>query len=231
MKYRKKPIVIEAFKYDGNFQDSTGKFYVPMWAENAYYEGALYFKKEKNEPQALFISRWETDIRVSVGDYIIRGIEGELYPCKPDIFGATYDLVDEQVEWITSENVEKYIKKINEQISKVKYSGQQVGEISDTYHTFNELYDHRAILFSIICNMFPEKAWKAKKHSDGEIWDGLFIAGVETPEGQYTYHYLLQRWELFKVKEIEFAPPYDGHTPKDIIRLFSLLENKGKKNQ
>jgi hypothetical protein len=47
--------------------------------------------------------------------------------------------------------------------------------------------------------------------------------GIETPEGNYTYHYHKDYWDLFKVKEFAFSPPYDGHKPEDITRLLSLL--------
>ena len=63
------------------------------------------------------------------------------------------------------------------------------GDTSDGYHTFNELYRHRAILFSVICNERPEVSWKSKRHHDGTMYDGMFIVGIDTPEGQATYHY------------------------------------------
>ena len=100
-------------------------------------------------------------------------------------------------------------------------------DISDGYHTFGELYHHRAILFSIICNTYKEKAWKSKLHDDGTMFgedDEMFIVGVETPEGQYTYHYHTDPyWDIFKVKELDYAPKYDGHKPSDITRLLGLL--------
>ena len=100
-------------------------------------------------------------------------------------------------------------------------------DISDGYHTFGELYHHRAVLFSVICNTYKEKAWKSKLHDDGTMFsedDEMFIVGVETPEGQYTYHYHIEPyWDMFNVKELDYAPKYDGHKPSDIIRLFELL--------
>lgn len=55
------------------------------------------------------------------------------------------------------------------------------------------------------------------------MFDEYFIVGINTPQGQFTYHYQLEYWELFKVKELKKAPEYDGHTPDDIDRLYSLL--------
>lgn len=87
MKYRKKPVVIEAFKFDGDFMDSTGNYYVPNWVLDTDYsfeDGELYIKT---------LEGW---MHVSVGDYIIQGVQGEVYPCKPDIFEETYIKVMEE---------------------------------------------------------------------------------------------------------------------------------------
>ncbi|MGM0215442.1 WDGH domain-containing protein [Enterococcus sp. AZ109] len=102
------------------------------------------------------------------------------------------------------------------------------GDISDTHHTFDELYEHRCLLFSVICNLFPDKAWKSKLHDDGTMFDGMFIVGVETPLGMFTYHYELNCWDMFHVTELEKGHPWDGHTPKDIVRLNSLLDSTNK---
>ncbi len=95
MKFRKKPVVIEAFKYDGDLMGSDGKYYVPDWAVEAHKEGILYFGEHEAAELAyeLSIKTLEGDMRVSVGDYVIRGVQGELYPCKPDIFEQTYEEV------------------------------------------------------------------------------------------------------------------------------------------
>lgn len=99
-----------------------------------------------------------------------------------------------------------------------------IGDLSDGYHTFNELYQHRAILFSVICNMIPDKAWKSKLHDTGDMFEGMFIVGIETPDGQATYHYDVNPyWNIFKVKELEKAPKWDGHTPTDAINRIAKL--------
>lgn len=103
------------------------------------------------------------------------------------------------------------------------------GECSDGYHTFNELYYHRAVLFSVILKDHKELAWKSKKHHDGTMFDGMFIVGIDTPKGQYSYHYDLNLWSLFDVKELDNAPKWDGHKPKDIDRLLSLNDNPSLK--
>lgn len=106
------------------------------------------------------------------------------------------------------------------------------GEISDGYHTFNELYHHRAILFAIVCSQFKALAWKSKLHDTGDMYDGMFIVGIETPMGQATYHYDIDPyWNIFDVKELPNAPKWDGHTPNDAInRLESLIPNNKNYN-
>lgn len=98
------------------------------------------------------------------------------------------------------------------------------GSLSDGSHSFDELYYHRMILFSVVCSRFSDRAWKSKKHHDGTMYDNYFIVGVDTPEGQYSYHYHLDHWNKFDVVELEFAPEWDGHQPSDVTRLLSLTD-------
>ena len=97
MKYRKKPVEIEAFQYDGDLMNSKGEYYVPEWAIEAYEKGIMFYGCWMGDTEeyevGLFIETLEGTHHVSVGDYVIQGIKGELYPCKPDIFEATYELV------------------------------------------------------------------------------------------------------------------------------------------
>ena len=99
MKYRKKPVVIEAFQYDGDLMGSDGNYYVPQWAEDAFKNETLFYdsSEEDTPPCELFIKSLECNIHVSVGDYIIKGVNGELYPCKKDIFEKTYEKVEGEI--------------------------------------------------------------------------------------------------------------------------------------
>lgn len=102
------------------------------------------------------------------------------------------------------------------------------GNTSDGYHTFNELYHHRAVLFSVIVENFAARAWKSKLHADGTMYEGMFIVGIETPDGQATYHYDVEPyWNLFRCKEVDRAPEWDGHTPGQAIeRIGKLVDCK-----
>lgn len=117
-------------------------------------------------------------------------------------------------------NSDKYIKDAQSKIDLLKSFGESAGELSDGYHTFNELYHHRAVLFALICNQNQDRAWKSLLHSNPEdkMFDGMFIVGIDTPFGQVTYHYDIDPyWNVFNVKELERAPEWDGHTPQEAI--------------
>ena len=88
-KYRKKPIIIEAVKWL-NKMDSVSQQCIPFQQHNND-ERSIY----ANLDGSLTICTLEGEMRAEIGDYIIRGIKGELYPCKPDIFKETYEPVSE----------------------------------------------------------------------------------------------------------------------------------------
>lgn len=97
MKFRKKPVVIEAFQFDGDLIDKDGNYYVPVWAQVAFTTGVLFYDSlpSGGPPCELFIKTLEGNHHARVGDYIIQGVKGELYPCKPDIFELTYELFEQ----------------------------------------------------------------------------------------------------------------------------------------
>ena len=85
MKYRNKPVVIEAVQYRG--------FASPALLE--HLETADYFFSEDGiEPPFMTIETLEGQHTALINDFIIKGVKGEFYPCKPDIFDLTYELVE-----------------------------------------------------------------------------------------------------------------------------------------
>jgi hypothetical protein len=131
-------------------------------------------------------------------------------------------------------------KKINEEIKKSEKAGKlETNDISDGYHTFGELYEHRIALFIALVNriykdygsvvlaavggdMIP---WKSKQHHDGTMFDGeWFIAGIGTTKGhQISYHLPLKYWDKLRCVAYDKAPVWDGHTPADVVeRLLEL---------
>lgn len=89
MKYRKKPIVIEAFKWTGDHDQTKD----PEWICEAIKNRDAYFLHEGTPQLEFYLKTLEGDHRVNSGDFIIKGIKGEIYPCKPDIFEMTYEPV------------------------------------------------------------------------------------------------------------------------------------------
>lgn len=83
MKYRKKPVVIEAVQWSGNNLNEILDFMKDK--QPNYYED--------DEQKLLTIQTLEGNMIASYGDYIIKGVQGEFYPCKPDIFKQTYEVV------------------------------------------------------------------------------------------------------------------------------------------
>lgn len=76
MNYRKKPVVIHAVRFTGDNWDEI-ELFVPI--------------ERYNDDGTFQIATLEGEHKCSIGDYVIRGIKGEYYPCKPDIFEATYE--------------------------------------------------------------------------------------------------------------------------------------------
>ena len=85
MKFRKKPVVIEAFQWKPLSPDAADKD-VPLWLVMSNYD--------LGPGNSLMIKTLEGTMRADPGDWIIRGVNGEFYPCKPDIFEATYEKVE-----------------------------------------------------------------------------------------------------------------------------------------
>ena len=98
-------------------------------------------------------------------------------------------------------------------------------DTSDGWHSFKDLYHHRALLFSVIVHTYRDMCWKSKRHHDGKELDWNFIVGIDTPWGQASYHYGMEYWDLFDCKEVEQAPYYDGYTADEsVARIARLVE-------
>lgn len=98
---------------------------------------------------------------------------------------------------------------------------KSMGSVSDGYHTFDELYQHRSILFLALMQVFPLLSWYSLKHDDGTMFDDMFIVGMNLPTGQITYHLEIDPWlnviSLLDVCRVDQAPTYDGHTSEDVV--------------
>lgn len=112
--------------------------------------------------------------------------------------------------------------------------GFDVNSISDGSHSFGELYEHRINLFVAYCKLLCSErhrgkhpVWKSKLHSDGTMFDGWFIMGIDTDRGnQISYHLPIREWGNTNFEGIEVfdhAPEWDGHTSEDILKRLKEL--------
>lgn len=98
--FRKKPIVIEAVQFlstewqgDMPLVSFDTDDSLPEWLKSGFFADELF--NDPVTPDVLFVKTLEGVMKAEPGDWIIKGVKGELYPCKPDIFAATYDAAPE----------------------------------------------------------------------------------------------------------------------------------------
>lgn len=91
MKYRKKPVIIEAVQFEDN-SDRIIEIHEFMGGDT------IRVNYEDKDNPYLKIETLEGTMKASVGDYIIKGVNGEFYPCKPDIFEKTYERVIDEAD-------------------------------------------------------------------------------------------------------------------------------------
>ncbi len=115
--------------------------------------------------------------------------------------------------------------------------------VTDGYHTMEELYTHRYHLYLALIKAFDSRitplgcnvmCWKSKLHDDETMFEDSFILGMTVSQPNFiaggdpndfyiTYHLPLKYWHMANVIELKKAPPYDGHTPQDVLeRLLRL---------
>lgn len=118
--------------------------------------------------------------------------------------------------------VETNRKEINGDM-KITIEGEGI-KCSDGFHTFDELYEHRIVLFIALCKHFPTR-WKSKLHADGSSFAGWFIMGIGKEKGnQISYHLPMRFWnECEFVTTLDKSPEWDGHTSNDVLKRLSEL--------
>lgn len=125
---------------------------------------------------------------------------------------------------------------INGQHAAIKKIKADLGKVTDGYHTFDELYEHRIVIYIALCKMINAKeygkvemekrtVWRSQAHSDGSVWDGWFILGIGMKPGeQITYHLPMSKWdECSFAGTLGTAPEFDGHTSADVLKRLSQL--------
>lgn len=106
-RFRKKPVEIESMPWDGTPSGAgpiidwinTDNDHTAVWREEqpfiagGHFQAHEYVPGQTHRPEGIFIKTLEGEMHVSPGDWVIRGVQGEFYPCKPDIFEQTYEPV------------------------------------------------------------------------------------------------------------------------------------------
>lgn len=190
MKYTKKPVTIEAVKWNGKDISEPS-----VWFSKVIDDGSA-----RIEGNLVKIKTLEGEMTASPGDYIIKCIKGEIYPCKPDIFEASY------FEGNVSDMSDGY-------------------HTFKEYETFRMLYN--AALFNCLVDKY--KVCKSMYHDDGKkpFGGGYFVVYAELPTGQVSNHYELKYWDLFNIPIVNKAPKWDGHTTFDVMnRLLEFVQNQ-----
>lgn len=119
--------------------------------------------------------------------------------------------------------------------TQIHFDGE-TEQVSDGYHTFKELYDHRIELFIALCRVIHNtvgreggylryKVWRSTTHSDGSQIPGWFIMGIGREKGeQITYHLPAARWhDTDFILRDGNAPEWDGHTSADVLERLKQL--------
>ena len=104
-------------------------------------------------------------------------------------------------------------------------------QISDGYHTFNELYEHRYVLWICLLNTLNSinldsylKIFKTQKHHDGTQWDGWFLSCLIFNEQQISYHLPMKYWDKIEGEAFEQSPyQFDGHSSDDVLERLKNL--------
>lgn len=179
MKFRKKPVVIEAMEYTRENRKA-----IIEWAGEALQSTAIGDSGEPYELESLRIKTLEGTMTVSLGDWVIRGVKGEVYPCKPDIFAATYaeDTGNDPVEVMRARK--------------------------------NAAYLERNRCVALIATMALINDWRAgiaKTAIEGwdEEWHGCVY--IDLPNGQVSWHYHDSHAHLFAHLPA-YEGAWDGHT-------------------
>ena len=109
--------------------------------------------------------------------------------------------------------------------------GFEVGDLSDGYHTYRELYDFRKVYNAVLFNEWAKQSkyqvHRSERHHDGELCfgGGWFIVVAILPNGQISNHYKMEDWGLFiSVPTTDKALfEYDGHDSKDVLMRLKFL--------
>ena len=159
-KYRKKPVVVRAWEFDGT-TDSLPQ--MNHTAHKLRYRG--YDRvNDQHFPPTVVVRTLEGDMTAQVGDYIIKGVNGEFYPCKPDIFAKTYEKVEH-------EQVTRLHQKMHDEAKQ-----EEKNNIEDVLPTTKCMDFGQALIKLKQGTKVARAGWNGK---------GMFLALVKGPDADY----------------------------------------------
>lgn len=231
-KYRKKPVVIEAMQFTEEqaievyswIEDKTLGSFEPMAVLDGDAPAPPSGVSIDPSDGQLLIATLEGVMKARLGDYVIRGVQGEFYPCKPDIFEATYDLVDaENVEDVPAAEDGSTSTAHSSQIKRPLLP-QQTHQVvdEDSYEQLFEILDDEAVLRD-----GDGRVWLAWGTEDGEYWavrprdedDGKSADGAWHPVGPVSIEGLPYPWLV-----VWPAVPYYGPTAEETAAAEATIE-------
>jgi len=163
-KYRKKPVIIEAVQFDGlnptEIKDFVG--------ENCEVE--IYDNKVTPPIARIIIHTLEGDMEVSKGDFVIKGVKGEFYPCKPDIFEQTYESVENQDSLALEEAAEEFYDN----------TFDELGGFAETRNgSYDVFFPSNAIRDAFIAGANWYKEQMMKGAVEETVENGVYISGID----------------------------------------------------
>lgn len=121
------------------------------------------------------------------------------------------------------------LQEVQDDITRLREKGVSVGTLTDGYHSFNELYQHRIANYIALARAHSstfKPVWRTKMQSNGTaVPEGWFLLGINKKAGnQITYHVPISMWEQCSfASDLAKAPEYDGHTPADVLERLAKL--------
>lgn len=146
--------------------------------------------------------------------------------------------IDKEYEEYNDRLANDGVKALNERIQDIPYPWR--GQVSDGYHTFDELYEHRITLYIQFCKLWENWGsdshwkeaegrknftWRSRVHSDGSVWEGWFVLGIQSEKAeQITYHIPEKYWLTCDFADtLDKVPEWDGHTSADVLERLKKL--------
>lgn len=200
MQYYSKPVMVKAIQYTGDNYDHVISI---LSLNNASAELVYLDKDNKRVPKNIITETRVLAIQLGEHEFV-SAHEGD---------------------WIIL-NDESGVYPIPDEFFKQFYV-KNPSEISDGYHTFNELYQHRILIYMALCKnvVADHPVWRSKVHSDDSVWDGWFILGInKAHDEQITYHLPIALWDdCFFAETLDKAPTFDGHSSDDVLERLKTL--------